>query len=347
MFELNEREKNILRNVIQQFILTASPVGSKNFARQYTPGLSPATIRSIMSDLEESGYLDHPHTSAGRIPTDKGYRFYVDNFATTKEICSEVQDTISRELETVASETDELLRVTSILLSDITNQLACVTYPKLDTGILEKLQIVQLTGSRILVVVSIKSGLIKTLSLELNAEVRTEHIIFIQDLINERLSGLTFIEIRKTFNERFRDISGIYKPIIRVFIDSADKIFTDLNKPEKMLITGTKNILRQPEFEKSEQFQSIIELIEDKDVIVHIMDKTAVDRESLIIKIGSEISSERLSDFSLISKEYTIGEVTGRIGVMGPKRMEYSKVIASVIYVAEMLNEFLKKGTSK
>lgn len=142
--ELNEREKNILRYIIQQFILTASPVGSRNITKKYELGISPATVRNIMSDLEESGYIDHPHTSAGRIPTDKGYRLYVDSLMDIPYLRNSEKELINKTFNVENIETTELLRIVSALLSSITKQLACVTYPKIETGIFEKLQIVQI-----------------------------------------------------------------------------------------------------------------------------------------------------------------------------------------------------------
>lgn len=341
--ELNDREKTILRNIIHQFILTATPVGSRNIAKRYDLGLSPATIRNIMSDLEDSGFLDHPHTSAGRIPTDKGYRFFVNTLMDPPQLKNEEKEFINGELKKYTEETDGLINITSSILSDITNQLACVTFPKLDPGVLEKLQIVQLTSTRILVVISIRSGLVKTITLELTAEISANKISGIERLFNERLAGLTFSEIKKSFTERFQDVSDVYKPIVRVFIDSADKIFTNLKTSEKAVITGASNILKQPEFEKHEHFQSIIELIEDKEVIIKFLDQNTADN-SVIVRIGSENESERLSEYSLISKEYKIGDITGRLGVVGPRRMQYSKIIAIVEYVAAQLSEYLKRG---
>ncbi|MGE5430199.1 MAG: heat-inducible transcriptional repressor HrcA [Syntrophomonadaceae bacterium] len=345
--ELSDREKTILRNIIQQFVLTANPVGSNNLTKKYGLGLSPATIRNIMADLEEAGYLNHPHTSAGRIPTDKGYRLFVNSLMEPPLLVDEEKEIILRELKTFMQETDDLIQVTSAILSDITNQLALVTYPKLDTGRLEKLQIVQLTSSRILVVVSIESGLVKTITLEINAEFNVDCIEAVQRLLNERLSGLTLSEIKRTIGERFRDVSENYRPIIRVFLDSADRIFTGFNRSDSAVITGARNILKQPEFEKHEHFQSVIELIEDKDVIVHILNNKLSSENDLVIKIGKENESERLNDYSLITKDYTIGDVSGTIGIVGPRRMQYSKMIASIVYLAEVLSEYMKKGNTK
>ncbi len=346
--ELNEREKNILRYIIQQFILTASPVGSRYITKKYNVGLSPASVRNIMSDLENSGYIDHPHTSAGRIPTDKGYRFYVDSLMDIQKINNSEKGIIEKSFEPNLNETDELLRITSVLLSNITNQLACVLYPKLETGILEKLQIVNLSSTRILVIISIKSGLVKTISLELTSDIKQSQMEQVQRLLNERLSGLTLSEIRATFTERFKDVKVDYKPVIRLFVDSLDKIFKDIKQTEKVLITGTKNFIKQPEFEDPQRFQSVIELIEDKDIIIHILEKSGDTATGQVyISIGKENELEELQEFSFISKEYKLGDVSGTLGIIGPKRMAYSKVVAIVDYISKMLSEVLTYSTVK
>lgn len=340
---LNEREKAILRYVIHQFILTASPVGSRNIAKKYQLGLSPATIRNIMSDLEDSGFLDHPHTSAGRAPTDKGYRFYVDSLMDPPQILEHQKNIIETELNVFQSETSELLKLTASLLSELTNQLACVIYPKFENSVLKNIQIVQLSSKRILVVISIKSGLVKTITLEVETEVSRDNLNAVQQLLNERLSGLKFSEIRETLRERLENFNKTqYKPIIRVFLDSVDKLFRDTKIEDQSFVTGAKNILKHPEFEGQDKLKGVIELIEEKDIIIHIMDKVKSGSKDVTITIGQETQESKLSDYSMISKEYTIGTATGTVGIMGPKRMEYSKMIATVTYVAEQLSKGLK-----
>ncbi len=341
--ELSDREKLILRSIIQQFILTASPVGSRFITKKYDIGFSPATVRNIMADLEEFGFIDHPHTSAGRIPTDKGYRFYVDSLMEVQKVRSPEKGIINRGMEIEKVDTDEIFRLTTAILSDITKQLACVSYPKLDSGILAKLQIVSLSSSRILVVISIKGGLVKTITLEIDSEIKPAQIESVQDILNERLSGLTFKEIRTTFRERFKDVEEDQNPVIRLFVDSVDKIFKDVNSKDTLYITGASNIIRQPEFGDPDKFPGIIELIENKDIIIHILDKgsdTALDQ--VFISIGTENDDRKLDEYSFVSKEYSIGETSGTLGIIGPKRMEYSKVVAIVDYMAKMLSEILK-----
>ncbi|HPN37991.1 MAG TPA: heat-inducible transcriptional repressor HrcA [Melioribacteraceae bacterium] len=341
---LNDREKAILRNVIHQFILTANPVGSRNIARKYNLGLSPATIRNIMSDLEETGFLGHPHTSAGRIPTDKGYRLYVDSLMEITDLAAEQKNNIIRRINQDSSDTEDLLRISSIILSEITNQLACVTFPKFESAILEKIQILQLSSKRILIVLSIKSGHVKTITLELDTEIELKDIEKVQIILNERLTDLTFNEIKKTFTDRIKDAENFGNhSIIRLFLDSADKIFSDINFTDKAFITGAKNILRQPEFDDAENFQSIIELIENKDIIIHIMDSKKPDGNSVSVSIGSENPSEILHNYSFVIKDYKVGETIGILGIVGPKRMEYSKSIAAILYIADILTSELKK----
>lgn len=342
-YQLKDREKAILRFIIHQFILTANPVGSRNISKKYDIGLSPASIRNIMADLEELGYLDHPHTSAGRVPTDKGYRVYVDSLMDPPKLENNVKAIVDVNLGQASSETEDLLKITSTILSNLTNQLAVVTYPKFEQAVLEKIQIVRLSSSRILVVVTVKSGLIKTITLEVDAEVNENNIATVQQFLNERLSGLRFSEIRSSFSDRIKDFnSDSVRPIIRVFVESVDRIFTDIST-DKTIISGAKNILTQPEFEDHEQLQSIIELIENKDVIIHILDKKKSDDVDLSVTIGKENQDEKLSDYSLITKEYKVGDLKGTLGIMGPKRMDYSKIIAAVVYIAEQLTLELTK----
>ncbi len=344
-FELTDREKSILRYVIHQFILTANPVGSRNIARKYDLGLSAATIRNIMADLEETGLLNHPHTSAGRIPTDKGYRLYVDTLMDPPNLLPKEKQIINTELEALRGDTEMLLKVTSSILSNITNQLALVSYPKFEQAVLEKIQIVQLSSTRILVVVSIESGLVKTITLELSVEINSKSLSAVERFLNERISGLKFSEIRSTIADRVKDFNQEeYKPIIRVFIDSVDQLFADRQVTDKSFITGTKNILNQPEFEDHEHFKGVIELVEDKDIIIHVTESDRTGNiDNVSITIGSENKVVKFSDYSIVTKEYKIGDAKGTLGIVGPKRMQYSKIVAAVAYIAQLLSEELKQ----
>ena len=343
--ELTEREKSILRYVIHQFILTANPVGSRNLSKKYNVGFSPATVRNIMSDLEESGFLGHPHTSAGRVPTDLGYRFYVNSLMEEPYLTQGEVDYIESHFDQLNTDTDEILKVTSNILSKLTSQLAYVSYPKFENAILEKLQLVSISKSRLLVVVSIRSGMIRTITLEVEAGLDRNNLSNIQRLLNERLAGLTFKEIKKTIAERVYSLSDKdLKPVIRVFLDSVSEIFDDVKTSEASIITGAKNLLNQPEFTDPKNLSSIIELVEDKDIIIHVVDeKTSLTKGEVSVSIGSESNEEKLNDYSIIVKEYSVGQIMGSIGIIGPKRMRYSHEIASVVQMAEVLSKIFEK----
>lgn len=343
--ELSEREKSILRYVIHQFILTANPVGSRNLSKKYDVGYSPATVRNVMSDLEDSGFLGHPHTSAGRVPTDLGYRFYVNSLMETPQLSKDEVNFIDSHFEQVNTDTDDILKITSGILSSLTSQLAYVSYPKLGNAILERIQLVAVSSSRLLVVISIKSGMIRTITLEVEAGLDKKNLTTIQRLLNERLSGLTFDAIKKTISERVSSISDKdLKPVIRVFLDSVGDIFNDVKTGEDSIITGAKNLLNQPEFSDHKSISSIIELIEDKDIIIHVMDENIENNKGKVsITIGSESNQEKLNDYSVVVKEYNVGQVLGSIGIIGPKRMTYSHEIASVVQMAEILSKVFSK----
>jgi heat-inducible transcriptional repressor len=313
---LNEREKSILRSVIFTFIQSATPVGSRYISKKHSLGLSAATVRNVMSDLEELGYINHPHTSAGRIPTDKGYRFYVDSLMDLEELSSKEQSDINTQLGGVTTPED-LLRETSKLISAISHQLGVVALPRISTGILEKIELVSISSTRIMVIISIRSGLVKTIMMEVHTEISRTKLEDVARILNERLSGLTVRQIRRTFPARMKDIASEETGLIRLFVDSVDQLFAEGKGHEKVHIGGAKSLLTQPEFFNSEKFRGIIELLENEDMIIHVLEKQEPKDGSVLVSIGSETKDERMSDLSIVTTNYTFGEITGALGVIG------------------------------
>jgi len=342
--ELTEREKYILRSIIQQFILTANPVGSRNISKKYEVGLSPASIRNIMSDLEDMGYLEHPHTSSGRVPTDQGYRFYVNDLMGIDTLDNEEKDLITTSLSNIKTDNDDIIKYTSTLLSKITNLISYVTYPKLENAVLEKIQLISIDNLRLLIVINIKQGPVKTITFELNEEINNDKLHYLQIFLNEKLSGLSFSNIIQTLDERIKDSIDLMHPVIRIFLDYPNKIFMNDNLNEKIVMSGVSNLFKHPEFEDQSMMQGIVEMLENKEVIVHILDKVQPENNEVLISIGSENPAKELTDYSLIIKEYKSYNMKGKIGVVGPKRIEYSKIVAIVNYISEVLNVVLKKN---
>lgn len=337
--KLNDRERSILRHVVHNYIMTAVPVGSRYISKKFESTLSPATIRNVMADLEEQGFLSHPHTSAGRVPTDQGYRYYVDYLMEMQQLSDVEKNTIQVQLDHI-TEPSEMLRESSKLLSKISRQLSVVSSPHLSSGVFEKLELLPVSSSRLLVVVSVRSGLVRTIMLEIGMEYHRESLDAVGRLLNERLSGLTLQQIRDTFVDRIRDVQDEKTGLVRLFIESVDQLFDDV-RDEKLHIAGTQNIIEQPEFVDPKNFRSVIELIENEDVIVHLLEKHEDAERNFVVKIGSENDETKVRDYSVVAATYNVDGITGKVGIIGPKRMDYARMIPLVDHVAKAIARML------
>jgi len=337
--ELTERERTVLRYVVHDFIENATPIGSRYISRRHEDvlGLSSATIRNIMSDLEELGYINHPHTSAGRVPTDQGYRFYLDSLMKREELSQQDQQVIRENLDS-ADEIDSLLKESSRLLGRISHQLSVVTSPHLSSGIFEKMELVQIINNRIMVIISIKSGLVRTIMMEAAVEIPREKLDDLSRLLNERLAGLTLGEIRGSFVERVKDVQNEDTGLVRLFIDSVDKLFF-LQRRDKLHIGGTERIFEQPEFANPQDFRSVIELINNEEIIIHVLEKNESRPNEVRVTIGDENEDAKLKPYALVTSAYTTGDVAGSIGVIGPRRMQYARMVPLVDYLARTISE--------
>jgi heat-inducible transcriptional repressor len=302
--------------------------------------MSPATVRNAMSDLEYLGYINHPHTSAGRIPTDKGYRFYVDSLMGTEKLTESEKRAIQKNLAMSNLNTEEVLKESSKILGKISHQLSIVSAPHLYQGILEKLELIGISSTRLLVIISVQSKLVKTIMVEVASEIPRDKLEDISRFLNERLSGLTLQQIRETFTARVRDAQNEDTGLIRLFIDSADKLFDD-TADAHCHIAGAQDVLTQPEFENPENFRTVIELIDNEDIIIHLLAKREQKEYGIAITIGEENKDEKLKNYSIVTSQYHIGNLTGTVGIIGPKRMNYSKMVPVVDYMAKMISNIL------
>jgi len=345
--ELTDREKTVLHYVVRDFIETATPVGSRYISRSHGDvlGLSPASIRNVMSDLEYLGFINHPHTSAGRVPTDRGYRFYLDSLMKAEGPSDQEMETIRQNLG-AAEGMEVLLRETSRLLGRITRQLFIVTAPHINSGVLEKLELIPIVSNRVMVIISIKAGLVRTIMMEVAGVIPREKLEELARFLNDRLSGLTLQQIRETFRDRVKDSRHEETGLIRLFIDSVDKLFAP-DAPEKLHIGGTEKLIEQPEFVNPEDFRGVIELINDEDMMIHLLQKCEGRPNEVSVRVGEEMNDEKLRHFSLITTAYTMGDVTGSVGVMGPTRMPYARVIPLVDYVARLISDMFTPTTNK
>jgi heat-inducible transcriptional repressor len=339
--ELNDRERTVLHYVVHDFIETATPVGSRFISKRHENvlGVSSATIRNIMSDLEYLGYIDHPHTSAGRIPTDRGYRFYLDSLMQVGALSTDDQQAIREGLDTVR-DMEDMLRESSRLIGKISRQLCVITTPHLSSGVFEKLELVPISSNRILVVISIKTGLIRTIMMEVGVEINRNRLDELARRMNEKFAGLTLQEIRETFVERMRDTQDEPSGLVRLFIDSVDKLFLP-PRSEKLHVGGTERLIDQPEFTNPKDFRSVVELINDEEFIIHVLKKHEESAPGPQVTIGTENQDEKLKSYSLVTSTYIAGDISGSVGVIGPTRMQYNKMIPLVDYVARTISALL------
>jgi len=339
--ELSDREREILQRIVHLYILNGNPIGSRFLSKiiQDEMKLSPATLRNIMADLEDMHFITHPHTSAGRVPTDRGYRFYVDNLSNYEKLNVIELEKIHSNL--IKAPQDFAYQHASKLLGALSQYLSIIELPSFKSYKIQKIEIVQLSSCKILVVLELESDFIKTVTLEINFETDSSELAEITKIINEKVSGQPVSFIRENFNEIFNDSELREVPLIRLFTGSVDKIFEDPLSNQRLMIAGTRNLLNYPEFEDMNRIRTIIELVESEEIIVHVLDKIddKSNNENMNIFIGSELDYDMLDDYSLIRSSFKIGSASGSIGIIGPKRMNYSKMISLVKIFSEVLSE--------
>jgi len=334
---LNTREKLVLEAIVRNYILTTSPVASSFIAKKSRLHLSPATIRSIMAGLEEKGLIYQPHTSAGRVPTTLGYRLYVDNMMGRTRLSRFDKEKIRQVVHENTGDIEMLLNEATRILAHLSQQLSVIISPPLEEGIFHRMDISRLSSNRLMLIISIKSGLVKTIVLEIDSKVRSEELESLRRILNERLHGLRLKQIRQKFGEIVKDIRKDESGLIRVFIETAARIF-NFSQDKEVYLTGTHNILRQPEFADHEKVSGVVELLEDKNVIIHLLDKSTA-QEQLNITIGEEIGEQMMENCSIIAARYKIGQVAGTLGIIGPTRMDYHHLVPLVDFTAQILSK--------
>lgn len=339
--ELGEREQMILRFVVRSFIDTAGPVGSRTLARRYPLGLSAASIRNTMGDLEDLGYLRHPYTSAGRMPTQLGYRAFVDELMDMPELPPIEKKLLKAKLDRLMGETDELFRECSRLLSRMSNLLGVVLTPSISTGVLERIDVIPLSSPSVMIVISVRSRLVKTIVYQTEVDLNRRELDRIVSILNERLAGLRLDEIRRTYAARTRDIDNDKTGIIQLILNESAILFSDPVE-ERLCQGGTQGLLMQPEFKEGEDVRRLIELVEDKGYVVQLFEGQDADIAAELgrakVSIGREITDAADDTYSIVTARYQVGETVGTVGILGPMRMDYGRAIALVENMALLLD---------
>lgn len=338
---LDERKRRVLQAVIDDYIVTAEPVGSRTISRKYGFGCSPATIRNEMADLEELGYLSQPHASAGRVPSNKGYRFYVDCLMETRQpgerelgIIRQIHQRKTRELEA-------LLHLIGKLLSETTNYASLVTGPQPRNGQFHSLQVIPLSEGQALLLVVGDGGLLHNRVMDIPDGTSIAELQQMARLLTERLEGLTLDRIGRGVLRTLDLELTRYREIINQTLDIL-RLWEEDEMEERVYLAGTTNILNQPEFKDVDKVRALLGALEQEQLVSRLL--ASRESDSLTVAIGEELRIKEMEDCSLVSATYSVGgRVVGRIGVLGPRRMDYSRVVSIVDYLTRTLNDVLQK----
>jgi heat-inducible transcriptional repressor len=337
---LTRRNKRILGCLIDEYIYTAEPVGSRKISKKRDMDLSSATIRNILSDLEEMGYLHQPHTSAGRIPTEKGLRYYVDSILHVKKLTSREKGEIRRRYQISGVDISNVMKKTSKMLSGLSHHVSLLTAPRFIDSVLQYIEFIRIDRDRVPVICVSKNGTAQNKVIEVEEDYSQEQLDKYSRYLDDILSGCSLPELRDTIAREMEREKNAYDSMLSQALKLGHKALSTETESE-IYIDGTINIFDYPEFLEIEKMKNLFNTFEEKSCIITLLDK-AISAEGVQIFIGSETKLKEMEGCSLITSPYKRGNyVIGTLGVIGPKRMEYVKVIPIVDYTATLLSEAL------
>lgn len=343
--ELNERKRKILNTIINEYISSAEPIGSRHIAKHADLGLSSATIRNEMADLEEMGYLEQPHTSAGRIPSDKGYRFYVNELMGGYEATQQDIDLLSAAMTVKIHQFDKVIRQASMLLSKLTNYTAFLMTPEIKHGAIKTIELIPIDNTTMLIVLVTNEGIMKNKRIIIPKGINSEYIPKISSVLKETLSGLSLDEIDvKKINE-IKTALGSNEEMLFPVLEFISEIIDDIQIETEVYLSGVSNIFNFPEYRDIDRAKEFIEFLDDKSSITQAVTNTDEDDDRIVhIKIGKENDMDIMQNSSLVTANYKVGGRTvGKIGIIGPTRMNYSKVVANINQISQYLEKLLNE----
>ncbi len=341
--ELNERKQKILEAIIRNYMETGEPVGSRTVSKYTDLNLSSATIRNEMSDLEEMGYILQPHTSAGRIPSDKAYRLYVDTILERKD--QEVSDMKELMVEK-ADKIDLLLKQVAKLLAQNTNYTSMVTKPKYQHKRIKFLQLNRMGDNQLLVIIVLDNNHVSNKFIDLAEDVDENVVAQLNFLMNTAMTGLDFTEINMAIMQQIKEKAGEYADLASSVLDCVAEVMAEADDSE-IYTSGATNILKYPELSDKEKMTGLLSTFEEKQMLAAWANDSPPEEEQehgIQVYIGEESPVESMKDCSVVTATYKIKEgVYGKIGIVGPKRMDYEKVVGTLENCMQQLDDIFKK----
>lgn len=339
---LPDREREVLTTIIETYIATALPVGSRAVSKQSPLGLSPASIRNIMADLTESGYLAQPHTSAGRIPTAKAFRFYLDEVMQQRPLPDAHKQRIATVLAAAGLDMEAILRQTSRLLSGLSLQVAMVVAPRQAETRWKRIDFSLLNPGLVMVILVLQGGLVRNRVIETAAEVTADDLVGYANYLNDLFTDRTVAEVRSLLvaevKEAERTLNALYQRALSLARAACE---TEPEPATEVIVDGASNILSQPEFADNAHVREVLRVLEERTILLELLDKTASEPRT-VITIGPESSVVGLADLGVITAPYGAGPL-GAIGLIGPLRMDYAGLVPVVNFTANALTRLLDR----
>lgn len=342
---LEERGRKVLEAVVSNYIQTGEPVGSRTITKKYGFGLSPATIRNIMADLEDLQFLTHPHTSAGRIPTDLGYRYYVDVLMETAST-QDIEGEIKAKLQSPDSDIKSLLSETSRMLSSLTHYAGLVMTSRVPDTLIRRVQFIRLGYDRVLVVLVTANGMVQNKFIEVDKDLSQDDLDQLAARLNKHLETLNLRELREHLVEEMQGARKSYTSMLeKVFSPDADP--DSAERGETLFLGGLSEIMTQPEFANNiDKLKALYHTFEERYHLIRLLDRS-LDAEGVQIFIGSENPFFEMKECSVVTASYSShGRVVGALGVIGPTRMDYNRVIPVVNCTAKLLSKVMERSES-
>lgn len=334
---LDDRKAEVLRAVVEEHMETGLPVGSRVIARRYRLGVSPATIRNEMADLEEIGYLDKTHTSSGRIPSDRGYRFYVDELMPNRGLSSDDSHIIESLFRSRVKDVVSLLKDTVRAISETSRYLGFILGPESETVTYKSIHLVPTSPERALLVIVTDIGFVESCPIEVPPMSR-EEMQHVSDTLSRNLTNLAVEKVADRAYELLREEAHRYARIVGQVVDFLNSLVTD-SQHERLYVGGTVNLLSQPEFRDVERVKDLLSAVESEGVIQAVLIKGDQDKDPFI-RIGRENEVAAAKDLSLVFGSFSVGRTEGKVGILGPRRMDYSKAVALVRQFEMKLSQY-------
>lgn len=340
---LGDRKRRILQAIINDYIETAEPVGSRTISKRYMPDISSATIRNEMSDLEELGYLEQPHTSAGRIPSDLGYRLYVNSLMDRYRLSVMEMNRLQEAMDRKLAELDSLMGEASNILSHLTNYTAVAMAPEIKKSTIRSVQLLPVDERRLLVVIVTSRDTVKNRFIPLNKPIGSELTQKINNVLNKHLNGLALEDITLARITQIKAEVGYGNELINPVLDFIAEVINKTDSGSNIVLGGAANILNYPEYSSIEKARDILCFLDNHERIYEAINSSQTGLAGVNIIIGSENPQLQNHHCSIVLSHYKIGDSTGLIGLIGPTRMDYSKVVSVLDYFLGHFNKAIER----